>query len=185
MWLDLERHAIMFEYLRHVFTTPRGRLWPFALSVCVILLDQLAKQVVIARLAMHQAVDLVPGLRLVCIYNKGAAFSFLSNEPGWQRWFFIMLAAAMTALLSMWILRRTQQGLHGGALGLVLGGALGNGIDRIVRGHVVDFIDFYVGNWHWPAFNIADSAIVVGVGLLLWRGLDAAPRVTSAKGSRP
>lgn len=175
----------MSEYLRHVFVPPRGRLWPFALAVCVILADQLAKQLVIAWLAMHQAVELMPGLRLVRIYNKGAAFSFLSNEPGWQRWFFIVLAVVMAALLSMWILRRTQQGLHGGALGLVLGGALGNGIDRIVRGHVVDFIDLYVGAWHWPAFNIADSAIVVGVGLLLWHGLDAAPRATSAKGSRP
>ncbi len=175
----------MSEPLRNLFAGPRGRLWPFALAACVILADQLVKQVVIARLAMHQAMDLLPGVRLVCVFNKGAAFSFLSNEPGWQRWFFVMLAMVMTMLLSVWLLRRTQQGLHGGALGLVLGGALGNGIDRIIRGHVVDFVDLYVGSWHWPAFNIADSAIVVGVGLLLWKGLEAAPRVSSVKGSRP
>lgn len=161
-----------------------GRLWPFVLAACVLLTDQLVKQLVIANLAVHRAVDVLPGVRLVCIFNKGAAFSFLSSAPGWQRWLFIMLAVVMTILLSSWILRRNQHGLYGGALGLVLGGALGNGIDRILRGHVVDFIDLYVGSWHWPAFNIADSAIVVGVGLLLWKGLEATPGVSSVKGSQ-
>ena len=164
---------------------PRALRWLW-ITALVIVLDQLSKAWVLSAIRPGEQIPVISGFWYWTLaFNRGAAFSLLADGSGWQRWFFIVLAVVMTALLSMWILRRTQQGLHGGALGLVLGGALGNGIDRIVRGHVVDFIDFYVGNWHWPAFNIADSAIVVGVGLLLWRGLDAAPRVTSAKGSRP
>jgi len=134
----------------------------------VLILDQCTKLLADAMLSMHQSVVLLPFLALRKAYNYGAAFSFLGDASGWQRWFFIVLAVVVIAILVAW-LRRLPPGDTGArvALVLILGGAAGNVIDRLVYGYVIDFIDVFYGSWHWPTFNIADSAISVGVFLLL------------------
>ena len=140
-------------------------LW---VSVVVLILDQCTKLLADAMLSMHQSVTLLPFLALRKAYNYGAAFSFLGDASGWQRWFFIVLALVVIAILVTW-LRRLPADNTGArmALVLILGGAAGNVIDRLVYGYVIDFIDVFYGSWHWPTFNIADSAISVGVFLLL------------------
>ena len=140
-------------------------LW---VSVVVLILDQCTKLLADAMLSMHQSVTLLPFLALRKAYNYGAAFSFLGDASGWQRWFFIALALVVIAILVTW-LRRLPADNTGArmALVLILGGAAGNVIDRLVYGYVIDFIDVFYGSWHWPTFNIADSAISVGVFLLL------------------
>lgn len=140
-------------------------LW---LSLLVVVLDQATKWVAVGLLDPFRPVPLVPLLNFTLMYNEGAAFSFLSSAGGWQRWFFAIFALVMTVVLVIWLLRlKPGERLTAMALSLVAGGAVGNLIDRVLTGRVVDFIDFYVGDWHWPAFNIADSAITVGVALLL------------------
>jgi signal peptidase II len=140
-------------------------LW---VSVVVLILDQCTKLLADAMLSMHQSVVLLPFLALRKAYNYGAAFSFLGDASGWQRWFFIVLALVVMGILVAW-LRRLPRGNTGArvALVLILGGAAGNVIDRFVYGYVIDFIDVFYGSWHWPTFNIADSAISVGAFLLL------------------
>ena len=140
-------------------------LW---VSVVVVILDQCTKLLADAMLSMHQSVVLLPFLALRKAYNYGAAFSFLGDASGWQRWFFIVLALVVMGILVAW-LRRLPAGNTGArvALVLILGGAVGNVIDRAVYGYVIDFIDVFYGSWHWPTFNIADSAISVGAFLLL------------------
>ena len=140
-------------------------LW---VSVVVVLADQCTKLLADARLVLYQPVEVVPYFALRKAYNSGAAFSFLADASGWQRWFFIVLAMVVIGVLFVW-LRRLQAGEVRTrlALVLILGGAVGNVIDRLVYGYVIDFIDVYYGSWHWPAFNIADAAISVGAFLLL------------------
>lgn len=140
-------------------------LW---LSVLVIVLDQLSKRVVDTSMHLYQTIELLPYFQLTYLRNQGAAFSFLSGAGGWQRWFFIGLAVIASILICYWMksLERTQR-REAIAWALILGGALGNLIDRILYGYVIDFLDVFYGNWHWPAFNVADSAITVGVVLLL------------------
>jgi signal peptidase II len=140
-------------------------LW---VSVVVLILDQCTKLLANTLLAAHQSVELLPFLALRKAYNYGAAFSFLGDASGWQRWFFIVLALVVIVILVAWLRRlpagdtRTRL-----ALVLILGGAAGNVIDRLVYGYVIDFIDVFYGSWHWPTFNIADSAISIGAFLLL------------------
>lgn len=140
-------------------------LW---VAVVVLIVDQCTKLLADAMLAMHQSVELLPFLALRKAYNTGAAFSFLGDASGWQRWFFIILALAVIVILLAWLRRLppgdTQVRL---ALVLILGGAAGNMIDRVVYGHVIDFIDLFYGSWHYPTFNVADSAIFIGACLLL------------------
>jgi signal peptidase II len=140
-------------------------LW---VSVVVLILDQCTKLLADAMLSMHQSVVLLPFLALRKAYNYGAAFSFLGDASGWQRWFFIVLALVVIGILVAW-LRRLPPGnaVARVALVLILGGAAGNVIDRVAYGYVIDFIDVFYGSWHWPTFNIADSAISVGAVLLL------------------
>lgn len=140
-------------------------LW---LSVAVIVLDQATKYLASSHLELHQPVALLPFLNLTLMHNLGAAFSFLSEAAGWQRWFFTTVALVVSTVIAVW-LHRLQPGQLwlAAALALILGGALGNVWDRLVLGYVVDFIDVYVGRWHWPAFNIADSAIFVGAVMVL------------------
>ncbi len=144
-------------------------LW---LSVLVIALDQATKSWISARLGLFERVELLPFLNLVLVYNPGAAFSFLSDASGWQRWFFTGLALVVSAVILVW-LRRLQpnEQLPAAGLALILGGALGNVLDRLLHGHVIDFIDVYYRGWHWPAFNVADSSIAIGVGLLIFDAL--------------
>jgi signal peptidase II len=142
------------------------------ISGVVIVADQVTKYLAETLLVWNQPLPVVPFLNLYLTYNTGAAFSFLSEASGWQRWLFILLALAVSAFIVVW-LRRLGAGQRylAVALCLILGGALGNVIDRIVHGHVIDFIDVYYRHWHWPAFNIADSAITIGVIILVADGI--------------
>lgn len=141
------------------------------LSGVVVVLDQITKYAAVAALAGRPPVAVTDFFNLVLVYNRGAAFSFLAGAGGWQREFFIVIAVA-AALWIIYLLRRhAQQTLFCVALALVLGGAIGNVIDRVLVGAVVDFLDFHAYGWHWPAFNVADSAITCGAALLIWDGL--------------
>jgi len=144
-------------------------LW---ISVVVVAVDQLTKHWAEAGLIPYEPQSVLPMLNLTLMYNEGAAFSFLSNAGGWQRWFFVAVGVGVTVALIIW-LRSLKGSERWQALGLTLivGGAVGNLIDRVLQGRVVDFIDVYYGRWHWPAFNVADSAITVGVVLLLIDGV--------------
>lgn len=143
-----------------------------AIAAAVLVLDQTTKLAAEHWLALHQPVAVIPFLNLTLSYNPGAAFSFLSDAGGWQRWFFIALALVVSVAVVVWLTRLSAaERWTGIALSLVLGGAIGNVIDRMVHGHVIDFIDFYVGSWHWPTFNIADAGISVGVAILIVDGL--------------
>lgn len=138
------------------------------LSALVVALDQWTKWLAESMLEPYRAVPVVPMLNMTLVYNEGAAFSFLANAGGWQRWLFAAFALLMTGVLVVWLLRlKHEERTMAAGLALVAGGAIGNLIDRVLTGRVVDFIDCYVFDWHWPAFNIADSAITGGVCLLL------------------
>jgi len=140
-------------------------LW---LSALAIVLDQISKQIVNAQLVIHHSVAIFPGFNFTLIYNEGAAFSFLSNAGGWQRWFFTALSIVISIVLFIWLKKLDHsKRLLAAGLAFILGGAIGNLIDRVVYGHVIDFIDVYYKNHHWPAFNLADSAITLGAGLLI------------------
>jgi signal peptidase II len=140
----------------------------FSLAGLVLILDQGSKWLADDLLGTREVVTLLPFLALRKAYNAGAAFSFLSDASGWQRWFFVGLALLVIGVLVAW-LRRLPCGENrlAFALALILGGAAGNLIDRVLYGHVIDFIDLYYRDWHWPTFNIADSAITIGAALLL------------------
>lgn len=159
-------------------------LW---LSAAVIALDQLSKYMATASLDPYQPVGVLPFFNLTLMFNTGAAFSFLSTAAGWQRWFFTLVALAVCVVLVVWLKRlRPGETWVAVALSLILGGALGNVWDRLWLGHVVDFLDFYVGSWHWPAFNVADSAITVGAIMLIIdaiRGATAADPATDRSNS--
>lgn len=143
-------------------------LW---ISVVVIALDQITKVIAVDALALHESVPVLPFFNLTMAHNLGAAFSFLSDAGGWQRWFFTIIALAVSVAIVVWIARLPKSDRWMAvALTLILGGAIGNVWDRITLGYVIDFLDFYVGEWHWPAFNVADSAITVGAVML---GIDA------------
>jgi signal peptidase II len=146
------------------------------LSLVVIVLDQLSKYWVDHAMQLYQSIELLPGLQLTYVRNTGAAFSFLSQAGGWQRWFFIGLGISASGLIGWWLYRleRCRQ-IEAMSWALVLGGALGNVIDRVLYGYVIDFLDVYYQDWHWPAFNVADSAISLGVVLLLIDSLRPRP----------
>ncbi len=153
-----------------------------SVSLLVLVLDQASKLLADAMLALHQPVMLIPSLAITKAYNTGAAFSFLGDASGWQRWFFVGLAVLVSVVLLVWLLRlKTGERRTALALSLILGGAIGNLVDRVIYGYVIDFIDVYYGSWHWPIFNIADSAITVGAGLLLLDALFGEHRGTEDK----
>ena len=138
------------------------------MTVLVVVFDAFTKQRVSEALELYRPVEVLPWLNITLAHNYGAAFSFLSDAGGWQRWFFIRLASVVSLVLRVWLLRLPRQEWRTGlGLSLVLGGAIGNLIDRVQLGYVVDFIDVHFGGWHYPAFNVADSAITCGVILLL------------------
>ena len=142
-------------------------LW---LALAVVLVDQGSKLLAEQLLVVHDPVAVLPSFNLFLTYNTGAAFSFLRDAGGWQRWLFAALSVGVGVFIGIWLRRIPgKQKWLACALALVLGGAVGNLIDRLFRidGGVLDFIDIYYGTWHWPAFNIADSAISVGAVMLL------------------
>lgn len=139
--------------------------------MAVITLDQISKFAVSNAFTLHEQMPLIPHFNLVLAHNPGAAFSFLSNADGWQRWFFTAIALGVSGAIIVWMKRLPiSDRWMAIALALILGGALGNVWDRIMLGYVIDFLDFYVDEWHWPAFNVADSAITIGAVML---GIDA------------
>jgi signal peptidase II len=138
------------------------------LSLLAVLLDQITKLWVAHDMQLFQSIEILPYFRLTYVHNTGAAFSFLSEAGGWQRWFFAALALVIGSVIAVWLTRlKAHETLLAVSLSLVLGGAIGNLIDRLAYGYVIDFLDIYVQSWHWPAFNIADSAITLGVVLML------------------
>jgi signal peptidase II len=144
------------------------RLRWLILSLLVIAADQATKLWVLAALQPREVIPVVPAFNLTLVFNEGAAFSFLAGAGGWQRWLFVGVAVAVSTVLIVWLWRlKPEERLTAAGLSMVAGGAVGNLIDRLAYGRVVDFLDFYWRAWHWPAFNVADSAITVGVGLLL------------------
>ncbi len=139
-----------------------------ALSFVALVLDQVSKWAIDSSMQLYQSIPLVPYFNLTYLRNTGAAFSFLSEADGWQRWFFAGLAIVISAVIGVWLARlKEHETVLAVALSLVLGGAIGNLIDRLAYGYVIDFLDVYYQTWHWPAFNIADSAITLGVILML------------------
>jgi len=140
-------------------------LW---LTLFAVLLDQGSKLAIDASMRLYESIPVMPYFNLTYVHNTGAAFSFLSEAGGWQRWFFSGLALAISIGITIWLAKLQQhENLLAAALALILGGAFGNLIDRVAYGYVIDFIDVYYLNKHFPAFNIADSAINLGVLLML------------------
>ncbi|TWO64415.1 signal peptidase II [Caenimonas sedimenti] len=133
----------------------------FALACAVLIADQSVKSYIDATTPLGWSSALTPFFNLVHVLNPGAAFSFLAGAGGWQRWFFLAIAVAASGWL-IWMLRHPRPRLESLAFSLILGGALGNAFDRAVRGQVIDYLDFHLRGWHWPAFNLADIAITLG-----------------------
>ena len=148
-----------------------SRAWRwFAIAALVVLADQATKALVLARFAPGERLELTAFFNLVLAYNRGAAFSFLSDASGWQKPLLVAFAVAAAAIVSVLIVRRPGERLLCTGLALILGGALGNVIDRLRLGEVVDFFDVHAAGYHWPAFNVADSAITIGAVLLIVEG---------------
>lgn len=140
-------------------------LW---ISVLVVAIDLATKQWVIDNMTLYQSTQLLPIFNLTYVRNYGAAFSFLHDASGWQRWFFTAIAIVVSIVIVMWMKASSREDKRLPiAFSFILGGALGNLYDRVTYGYVVDFLDFYLGQWHWPAFNVADSAIFLGASLMV------------------
>ncbi len=144
-------------------------LW---LSLIALVLDQWSKIAVDGSMRLYESIAVIPYFNLTYVHNTGAAFSFLSDAGGWQRWFFAAMALIISTVLIVWLYRlKKHETLLAIALALVLGGAIGNLIDRLAYGYVIDFLDVYYQSWHWPAFNVADMAISLGVFLMILESL--------------
>ncbi len=141
------------------------------LATVVVVLDQTSKFAITSRLAYGERIELAPFVNLLLVHNTGAAFSFLAGAGGWQREFFIAVAFVASLWIIVLLRKHARETLFCVALSLILGGAIGNAIDRVLVGAVVDFLDFHAFGWHWPAFNVADSAISCGAVLLVWESL--------------
>ena len=153
----------------------------FGLAALVVAADQISKLAILGAFAPGERMALTGFFNLVLVFNRGAAFSFLAGAPGWQTPLFAAVAVIAIVVVTVILLRSRGEPLMCAGLALILGGALGNLIDRLRFGHVVDFLDFHAFGWHWPAFNVADSAITVGAALLileslLGRGANGEPR---------
>ena len=143
------------------------RKW-LALAAVIVVLDQLTKYFIVQKFALHESLYITSFFNLVYVRNTGAAFSMLADAGGWQRVFFIVVAVAASVWV-VWLLKRhPEQKLFCLALGMILGGAVGNLIDRVLYGSVVDFVQVHYAGWFFPAFNVADSAITIGAGLMIW-----------------
>lgn len=149
--------------------THRKAQW-YSLAIVAFATDQTAKSYIDMTTPLGWSHEVTSFFNLVHVLNPGAAFSFLAGAGGWQRWFFLAIALAASAWLA-WLLSRPLRKLEGLSYSLILGGALGNAFDRAVRGQVIDYLDFHLRGWHWPAFNIADMAIVGGAFALVLQSL--------------
>jgi signal peptidase II len=145
---------------------PRTLHW-FGLAALVVILDRATKALVLQSFVLGEGRAITDFFNLVLVFNKGAAFSFLATAQGWQTFFFAAIAVVASFVVSFLIVKNERKKIFCGGLALILGGALGNLYDRLVYGQVVDFLDFHAAGWHFPAFNVADSAITLGAGLLI------------------
>ncbi len=149
-------------------SAPRGRLLPWlAIALAIVVADQLTKAVIVEHFQLGDSRYVAPFFNLVRVHNTGAAFSFLAGAAGWQRWFFVGIGVVATVFIVVMLRRHGEQRLFAWALTLILGGAIGNVVDRLLHGHVVDFLQFHWGGWYFPSFNLADSAITLGAVLLI------------------
>ncbi|MDT0583956.1 MULTISPECIES: signal peptidase II [Alteromonadaceae] len=138
------------------------------ISLIIFIFDQWSKYAVVDSMSLYQSIEIMPFFNFTYVHNYGAAFSILYDAGGWQRYFLSAIALGVSALILWWLKATTkQQKLLPVAFSFILGGALGNVYDRMVHGYVIDFLDLYYGTYHWPAFNIADSAIFIGAVLLI------------------
>lgn len=154
---------------RPTMQRPLRWLW---LAVAVVVLDLVTKYVASSQLGYAQPVEVLPFFNLTLLHNPGAAFSFLATHPGWQRWFFAIVAVGASVGLTIWLTRiKNDEKLLAISLPLIIGGALGNLYDRLVHGYVVDFLSFHVAGWYYPAFNVADIAITLGAVGLIWESI--------------
>jgi signal peptidase II len=138
------------------------------ISVIAVILDQWTKQAIVDSMQLYQSIEIMPLFNFTYVHNYGAAFSFLYDAGGWQVYFLSIIALGVSGLIIWWLKSTTrEQVLLPVAFSFILGGAIGNVYDRIMHGYVIDFLDFYYGTYHWPAFNVADSAIFIGAALLI------------------
>ena len=147
----------------------RAAPW-FGISAALVLADQLTKWLVLSHFAPGERLELTGFFNLVLVFNKGAAFSLLANAPGWQTPLLVAFAIGAALIVSFLLVRSPERRMFCAGLALILGGAVGNVIDRLRFGQVVDFLDLHAAGWHWPAFNVADSAITIGAALLILDG---------------
>jgi signal peptidase II len=161
-------------------TTATPQLKWLWLSLSVIVIDQVTKQIAEAQLSLHEPVNLIPYFDWYLTYNTGAAFSMLADAGGWQRWLFTIIAIVVSAVIVQWMRKLPpEDSLTALSLGLILGGAIGNLIDRILLGHVIDYIQVWLGSYPFPAFNIADASISVGAALLILSSFFGVPKADS------
>ena len=146
-----------------------GAMLPWlGLALILLIADQFTKVLILGYYRLGDATTITSFFNVVRVHNSGAAFSFLAGASGWQRWFFVGLGAVAAVFITWMLLRHGQETLFAFALSMILGGAIGNVIDRLLYGHVVDFIQVHWAGWYFPAFNVADSAISVGAACLIW-----------------
>jgi len=148
---------------------PRALPW-FGLAAALVIADRLSKLAVLDAFVPGERLELTGFFNLVLVFNRGAAFSFLADAAGWQTLLFTAIALGAALVVSWLILRSPRRRLLCTGLALILGGAIGNLVDRLLYGHVVDFVDLHAFGWHWPAFNVADSGITIGAGLVILEG---------------
>jgi len=158
-----------------------GLRWWWLTLVC-LLVDQISKQWVATQMDLYQSIEILPFFNLTYVHNLGAAFSFLADQGGWQRWFFTAIASIASIVFIVWLAKTPKENkILGIAFALLLSGALGNLIDRVLFGYVIDFLDFYLGSYRWPAFNVADSMIFIGAALMIIDSFKNQPEKAQSK----
>ena len=155
-----------------------GMLRWLGLAFLFLLLDQISKVLILSYYQLGDSTPVMSWLNIVRVHNAGAAFSFLADASGWQRWFFVAIGALATVFILFMLRSHAGQRLFCFSMSCILGGAIGNVLDRLLHGHVIDFIDFHIQTWHFPAFNLADSAISLGAFCLI---LDEVLRVRRSR----
>ncbi|XPF96078.1 signal peptidase II [Colwellia sp. RE-S-Sl-9] len=152
--------------IKNVMNTGLSWLW---LTLLCLVVDQITKHQVVGSMELYESIQVLSFFSITYVHNLGAAFSFLADQGGWQRWFFTAIAAIASIVFIIWLAKTPKdKKLLSIAFALLLSGALGNLIDRVLFGYVIDFLDFYIGNNHWPAFNVADSMIFIGAALMIF-----------------
>lgn len=152
--------------IKNVMNTGLSWLW---LTLICLIVDQVTKHQVVGSMELYESIQVLSFFSITYVHNLGAAFSFLADQGGWQRWFFTAIAAIASIVFIIWLAKTPKdKKLLSIAFALLLSGALGNLIDRVLFGYVIDFLDFYIGSYRWPAFNVADSMIFIGAALMIF-----------------